>query len=75
VVKIDYYMLQQRHIVKASGKQIDIQYLVGTKYAITSFHYIARILISVNVTIYRNESCQRYETSHCIITTKLGRCI
>jgi hypothetical protein len=72
--KIDY-MLLQRRIVKTLGKQqIDIEYLVFIKYAITSFHSIDWMIISVNVTIYRTVPLQTYQSSHCIMsTTKLLR--
>jgi hypothetical protein len=49
-------MLLQREIVKALGKQIDIEYPICMKYAITSFHYLDWMLISVNVTIYRTNT-------------------
>jgi hypothetical protein len=49
-------MLQQRQIVKISGKQMDIEDPVFTKYAITSFLPIAWMLISsIIVTINRTE--------------------
>jgi hypothetical protein len=68
-------MLQQRQIVKISGKQIDIEDPVCTKYAIASFHCIG-LLISVNVTIYRTMAPpDGYEINHYIITTKLRSCI
>jgi hypothetical protein len=47
-------MLQQRQIVKISGKQMDIEDPVCTKYAIASFLPIAWMLISsIIVTINR----------------------
>jgi hypothetical protein len=46
-------MLQRQIVVKALVKQIDTQGPAFTKYAIISFHSIAWILISINVTIYR----------------------
>jgi hypothetical protein len=49
-------MLQQRQIVKISGKQMDIEDPVCTKYAIASFLHIAWMLISsIIVTINRTE--------------------
>ncbi len=49
-------MLQQRQIVKISGKQMDIEDPVCTKYAIASFLPIAWMLISsIIVTINRTE--------------------
>jgi hypothetical protein len=56
-------ILQRRQIVKALGNQIDIEDPAYTKYAITDFHLIAWILISVNVTIYRTVPLPRYQTS------------
>ena len=41
------HIVQERQIVKAVGKQIDIKYLLCVKYAITSFQYTAWLLISV----------------------------
>jgi hypothetical protein len=65
-------MLQRRQIVKAVANQIDIENLPYAKYAITSFHSIARILISVNVTIYRtNTPSQNCRSSHFITIAKL----
>jgi hypothetical protein len=58
LVSIDN-MLQQRQIVKISGKQIDIEDPVCMKYASTSFHSIVWVFISVNVTIYRLLHYQR----------------
>jgi hypothetical protein len=50
-------MLQRRQIVvKALGKEIDLEDVLCIKYAITSFHSITWILISVNVTIYQTVS-------------------
>jgi hypothetical protein len=47
-------MLQkQRQIVSTVDNQIEIEDLVCTKYASTSFHSIDWMIISVNVTIYR----------------------
>ena len=63
----------QRQIVKALGKQIDIETPAFKKSAITSFHYLNWMLISVNVTIYTTVPLQTYKSSHCIMmtTTKL----
>jgi hypothetical protein len=69
-------MLQgQRQIVSTVDNQIDKD-PVGTKYAITSFDYMAQIFISVIVTINRTVLMQKYQSSnsHCIMmitTTKL----
>jgi hypothetical protein len=50
-------MLQRRQIVvKALGKEIDLEDVLCIKYAITSFHSITWIPISVNVTIYQTVS-------------------
>jgi hypothetical protein len=65
-------ILQQRQIVvKGLGKQKDIEYPVCIKYAGTSFHSIAWMLISAIVPIYRNTSVssQRYQGSHSILLT------
>jgi hypothetical protein len=59
----------QRQIAKTLGKQIDIGDPTYTKYAITSFHSIAWLLISVNVTIYSTAFAQWYETSHSLMVT------
>jgi hypothetical protein len=66
-------MLQKRDIIKAVGNAIDIEDPEHTKYVITSFHSIGRILICVNVTIYRTVPLPRYQTnsSHFITTAKL----
>jgi uncharacterized membrane protein YcgQ (UPF0703/DUF1980 family) len=66
-------MVQRRQIVvKALDKQIE--YLVSTKYAITSFQSIVWMLIFDIVTIKRNAAVlQRHENNHCITTTKLIR--
>ena len=72
VDKKDYMLQQTQIVVKASGKQIE--YLVRAKYAITRFHPIELMMVFVNDTIYRNVSHQGYETSLCIITTKLRSC-
>jgi hypothetical protein len=67
-------MLQQSQIIKAVGKQLDIEDLVLTKYTITHFHSIVWMWSSVIVTIYRIVLEQRYKTSHCIMmmtTSKL----
>jgi hypothetical protein len=59
----------QGQIVKDLGNQIDIEGPDGMKYAITSFHSIAWLLISVNVTIYSTAFAQWYETSHSLMVT------
>ena len=68
-------MLQQRQIVvKALGKQIDIEDPAYTKYAGTSFQSIIWILIFDIVPVNRNAAVlQRYENNRCITTTKLLR--
>jgi hypothetical protein len=67
-------MLQQRQIVKSLGMQIDKDpgYI---EYANTTFSSIVWIFIYVYVTIYRTVPLQRYESSHCIIATKLRGCV
>ena len=60
-------MILQRQIVKALGKQIDIEDIVYSKYAVVSFHSITWMLISVIVTIYRTIPLQ----SSGITTAKL----
>ena len=66
-------MLKRQILVKALGKQIDIEDPAYTKYASTSVHSIVWMLIFDIVTIKRNAAAlQRYENSHCImLTTKL----
>jgi hypothetical protein len=65
--KIDY-MPQRRQIVKSLDNQIDVEDVGRRKYAITSFHHLNRLLISVNVTTHRTVSLQRYQgNSHCIM--------
>ena len=65
-------MLQRQIVIKALGKQIDIEDPAYTKYASTSFQSIVCILILDIVTINRNAGIpQRYENNHCIIATKL----
>jgi hypothetical protein len=59
----------QGQIVKDLGNQIDIEGPDGMKYAKTSFHSIAWLLISVNVTIYSTAFAQWYETSHSLMVT------
>jgi hypothetical protein len=68
-------MLQQRQIVvKALGKQIDIEDPAYTKYVSTSFQSIVWMLIFGIVTIKGNaEVLQRYENNHFITTSKLLR--
>ena len=60
-------MILQRQIVKALGKQIDIEDIVYSKYAVVSFHSITWMLISVIVIIYRTIPLQ----SSGITTAKL----
>jgi hypothetical protein len=73
VEKIDN-MLQRQIVIKALGKQINIEDLVCTKYAISNFHSKAWVFISANVTIYRTIALpESYENNHCITTTKLLR--
>ena len=66
-------LLQRRQIViKAVGNQIDIEDIVGSKYAAITFHSIAWISISINVTIYGTDTpTQSCQSSHFIIATKL----
>jgi hypothetical protein len=66
-------MLQGQIVVKALGDQIDIEGPAYTKYAGTSFQFIAWMLRFDIVTIKRNAAVQqRYENNHCImLTTKL----
>jgi hypothetical protein len=67
-------MIQKQIVVKGLGKQIDIEDAAYRTYAITDFHSIAWMLISVIVTIKRNAAVlQGYENNHCITTTKLLR--
>jgi hypothetical protein len=73
--KIEYMLLQRQIVVKGLGKQIDTEDLICIKYAGTSFQIIIWMLISVIVTINRNASLERYETSHCLTTAKLRSCI
>jgi hypothetical protein len=71
-------MLERQIVVNTLVKQIDIEDPEYTKYIIASFLSTARMLISVNVTIYRTLTIQRCQsTSHCIMmtTTKLRSCI
>jgi hypothetical protein len=49
VEKIDYML--QRRIVKELGNETDTTDALYTKYAITGFHFIAWMVIFVNVTI------------------------
>ena len=65
-------MLQRQIVVKFLGKQIE--YPVGAKDVITSIHSLTWIFISVNVTIYRTITIQKYQgssSSDRIIITKL----
>jgi len=58
---------------------MDTEYLVRIKYAGMSFHSIAWIFISVNVTIYRTIPIQRYQGSSNsgdrIIIAKIRSCV
>jgi hypothetical protein len=65
----------QIQLVNALGKHIDIEDPAYTKYAGTSFQFIAWMLIFDIVTIKRNSAVlERYENNHCImLTTKLLR--
>jgi hypothetical protein len=73
VGKIDY-MIQKRQIVKALGKQVDIEDPRYVKYVFISFHYLDLLRISVIVTIYRtNASTKGFQSSHFISTAKLRR--
>jgi hypothetical protein len=47
-------MLQKRHVIKAVGNAIDDP--AYPKFAIRSFHSISWMLISIIVTIYREQS-------------------
>ena len=64
-------MLQRQIVVKIVGKKIDIEDPEYTKYAGTSFQFIAWMLIFNIVTIKRNadELSQRYQGSHSIVQT------
>jgi hypothetical protein len=67
-------ILQRRQILKDLGSLIDIEDLAYRKYAITDFHSIVWMFISVIVTMYRNAKVLPiYENDHCITTTKLVR--
>jgi hypothetical protein len=65
VDKIDSML--QRQIVKAVDNRIDIEDPGDKKYAITYFHSITWMWVSVIVTIYRIVPVQRFQTSHCIV--------
>jgi hypothetical protein len=67
-------MLQRQIVVKALGKEIDIEDPECTKYTIAIS--MAWMLISVNVTIYSTVPIQRcQDSSHCIdLTTILRSC-
>ena len=70
--KIDHMLLQRQIVVKGLGKQIDIEDIVNSKYAGTSFQSIVWMLVFDIVTIKRNATIlQRYENNHCITTTNL----
>ena len=67
-------MLQRQIIVKALCKQIDTKDPAYTKYAGTSFQFIAWMLGFDIVTIKWNSAVlQRYENNHCMITAKILR--
>ena len=70
-------ILQRRQILKDLGSLIDIKDAAFRNCAITDFHSIVWMFISVIVTMYRNAKVlQIYENDHCITTTKLlRRCI
>jgi hypothetical protein len=70
-------MFQRQIVVKALGKQIDIEDPAYRNYAGTSFQSIVGMLIFDIVTIKRNAAVlKRYENNPCITTTKLlRRCI
>ena len=66
----------QRQIIKTLDKQIGTDNLAYTKYTIASFLFMAWMIISVNITIYRTTGlAQRYEISPYIMTTKLRNSI
>jgi hypothetical protein len=68
------YMFQRQIVIKALGKQIDIEDPAYRNYAGTSFQSIVGMLIFNIVTINRNAALlHRYENNHCITTTKLLR--
>jgi hypothetical protein len=60
-------MLQRQIVIKALGKQIDIEDPAYRNYAGTSFQSIVGMLIFDIVTINRNAALlHRYENNHCI---------
>ncbi|MDF2768712.1 MAG: hypothetical protein K0S91_1547 [Nitrososphaeraceae archaeon] len=64
----------QAQVVKAVGKQVDIEDPAYRNYAGTRFQSIVGMLIFDIVTIKRNAAVlQRYENNRCITTTKLLR--
>ena len=67
----------QAQVVKAVGKQVDIEDPAYRNYAGTRFQSIVGMLIFDIVTIKRNAAVlQRYENNRCITTTKLlRRCV
>ena len=67
----------QAQVVKAVGKQVDIEDPAYRNYAGTRFQSIVGMLIFDIVTIKRNAAVlQRYENNRCITTTNLlRRCI
>jgi hypothetical protein len=64
-------MFQRQIVIKAFGKQIDIEDPAYTKYTIVDFHLIVWMFVAVSVTIYRNATAlsQRYQGSHSILVT------
>jgi hypothetical protein len=52
-------MLQERQIVKALVDQVGVEDPTYTKYAIKSFQFVALIIISVIVTMYRTVLLER----------------
>jgi hypothetical protein len=67
-------MLQRQIVIKALGKQIDIEDPAYRNYVGTSFQSIVWTLIYGLVTIKRNAAVpQRYENNHCITTTIILR--
>jgi hypothetical protein len=63
-------MLQRQIVVKALGKQIDIEYPKCMKYAIISFHSISGCSY---LSMLPYKGLDNHHTGHCIITTKLQR--
>jgi hypothetical protein len=65
----------QTEVVNAVGDHIDIEDPAFMKYPITTLHSLSWIIISVIVTIHQTVPIQRYQSSHCITTAKLGSSI